>query len=45
MQAAKLLDIRQPDVSAIMNARVRGFSQKRLMRLLIALDMEVRIQV
>ena len=44
-QAAKLLGIKQPDVSAIMNARINGFSQERLERLLNALDMEVRIQV
>lgn len=44
-QAAKLLGIKQPDVSAIMNARIEGFSQERLERLLNALDMEVRIQV
>lgn len=43
--AAALLGISQPDVSAIMNARVDGFSQERLERLLNALDMEVRIQV
>ncbi len=44
-QAAKLLGIKQPDVSAIMNARIDGFSQEGLERLLNALDMEVRIQV
>ncbi len=44
-QAAKHLGIKQPDVSAIMNARIGGFSQERLERLLNALDLEVRIQV
>jgi predicted XRE-type DNA-binding protein len=44
-RAAVLLGVSQPDVSAIMNARVDGFSQERLERLLNALDMEVRIQV
>lgn len=44
-QAAKLLGVKQPDVSAIMNARIDGFSQERLERLLNALDLEVRIQV
>lgn len=44
-QAAKILGVKQPDVSAIMNARIDGFSQERLERLLNALDMEVRIQV
>jgi predicted XRE-type DNA-binding protein len=43
--AATLLGISLPDVSAIMNARIDGFSQERLERLLNALDMEVRIQV
>jgi predicted XRE-type DNA-binding protein len=44
-QAAKILGVTQPDVSAIMNARIGGFSQERLERLLNALDMDVRIQV
>jgi predicted XRE-type DNA-binding protein len=44
-KAAKLLGIKQPDVSALMNARIDGFSQERLERLLNALDMDVRIQV
>lgn len=44
-RAAALLGISQPDVSAIVNARIDGFSQERLERLLNALDMEVRIQV
>ena len=44
-KAARLLGIKQPDVSAIMNARIDGFSLERLERLLNALDMEVRIQV
>ena len=44
-QAAELLGIRQPDVSALVNGRVDGISAERLARLLNALDMEVRIQV
>lgn len=43
--AAELLGMSQPDVSAIMNARIDGFSQARLERLLNALGLEVRIQV
>jgi predicted XRE-type DNA-binding protein len=35
-EAAKLLGIEQPDVSAIMNARLDGFSVERLQRLLDA---------
>lgn len=44
-EAARILGVAQPDVSAIMNARVDGFSQERLERLLNALDLDVRIQV
>jgi predicted XRE-type DNA-binding protein len=36
-EAAKLLGIEQPDVSAIMNARIDGFSVERLKRLVDAL--------
>jgi predicted XRE-type DNA-binding protein len=43
--AAELLGVSQPDVSAIMNARVDGFSQERLGRLLNRLDQDVRIQI
>ncbi len=43
--AAALLGVAQPDVSAIMNARIDGFSQERLERLLNKLDQEVRIQI
>lgn len=43
--AAEVLGVSQPDVSAIMNARVDGFSQERLERLLNKLDQEVRIQI
>jgi predicted XRE-type DNA-binding protein len=44
-EAARILGIAQPDVSAIMNARVDGFSQERIGRMLNALDLDVRIQV
>lgn len=44
-EAARIMGIAQPDVSALMNARVDGFSQERLERLLNALDLDVRIQV
>jgi predicted XRE-type DNA-binding protein len=44
-RAARLLGVKQPDVSAIMNARIDGFSQERLERMLNALDLEVRIQI
>ena len=44
-QAAKLLGIDQPKVSALMNGRLDGFSVTRLFRLLNALDMDVDIRV
>lgn len=44
-EAAKILGVAQPDVSAVMNARVDGFSEARLERMLNDLDLEVRIQV
>jgi predicted XRE-type DNA-binding protein len=44
-EAARLLKVSQPDVSAIMNARTDGFSQERLERMLNALDLDVRIQI
>ncbi|HET6231647.1 MAG TPA: helix-turn-helix transcriptional regulator [Longimicrobiaceae bacterium] len=43
--AADLLDIGQPDFSKLANAKVEGFSQERLEKLLNRLDMHVRIQV
>lgn len=44
-EAARILKVAQPDVSAIMNARIDGFSQERLERMLNALDLDVRIQI
>jgi predicted XRE-type DNA-binding protein len=44
-EAARILGVAQPDISAIMNARTDGFSQERLERMLNALDLDVRIQV
>lgn len=43
--AAALLGVAQPDVSAIMNARIDGFSQERLERFLNRLDQEVQIRI
>ena len=43
--AAELLDISQPDYSRLANARIEGFSQERLEKLLNRLDLHVRIQV
>ena len=44
-QAAKLLGITQPKVSAILNGRLKGFSLEKLMLLMIALDQDVEIVV
>jgi predicted XRE-type DNA-binding protein len=44
-EAAKLLRLDQPKVSALMRGRLRGFSTERLFRLLNALDQEVEIVI
>ena len=44
-EAAELLEIGQPDYSKLANARIEGFSQERLEKLLNRLDLHVRIQV
>jgi predicted XRE-type DNA-binding protein len=43
--AARLLGINQPKVSALQNYRLDGFSVERLMTLLTALDRDVEIVV
>ena len=44
-EAARLLGVKQPDVSDLMRGKLARFSMERLERFLLALDMEVRIQV
>jgi len=44
-RAAKLLAISQPEVSALLNGNVEGFSLERLIRLLLMLDKDVSIVV
>jgi predicted XRE-type DNA-binding protein len=44
-EAADMLGIRQPEVSAIMRARFRKFSQERLIGFLNKLNQKVTIQV
>ena len=44
-QAAALLGIDQPKVSALLKGRYGGFSTDRLLRLLVALDRDVDIVV
>ena len=45
VEAAKLLGITQPKVSALLNGRLDGFSTDRLFRLLNILGCDVRISV
>jgi predicted XRE-type DNA-binding protein len=45
MQAAKVLGITQPKVSALLHGHLEGFSMDRLVRFLNALDHDVRISV
>ncbi|MEA1923916.1 MAG: helix-turn-helix transcriptional regulator [Pseudomonadota bacterium] len=45
VQAAILLGITQPKVSAILNGRLKGFSLEKLMLFMIALDQDVEIVV
>jgi len=44
-EAAKLLGVDQPKVSALLNGRLSGFSFERLLRFLALLDQQVTIQV
>jgi predicted XRE-type DNA-binding protein len=43
--AARLLDINQPKISALVNYRLDGFSIERLMHFLNALDRDVEIVI
>jgi predicted XRE-type DNA-binding protein len=43
--AAALMGIDQPKVSALLNGRLANFSSERLLRLLTALDQDVKITV
>jgi predicted XRE-type DNA-binding protein len=44
-QAAKLLGIDQPKVSALVRGRLSGFSLERLMRFLLLLGQDIKITV
>lgn len=44
-QAAEVLGVDQPKVSALMRGRLSGFSVDRLLRFLLALDRDVEIVV
>lgn len=45
VEAAELLGINQPKVSALMNGQLTGFSMERLMGLLNKLDQDIKIVV
>jgi predicted XRE-type DNA-binding protein len=44
IDASKLLDIKQPDLSKILRGHYRGYSVARLMRMLTAFDQDVEIR-
>lgn len=44
-QAAKLLDLKQPDLSKLMRGLVRGFSTDRLLRFLQKLGRDIDINI
>ncbi len=44
-QAAKLLGVDQPKVSALIRGRLTGFSLERLMRFLLSLGQDIKITV
>jgi predicted XRE-type DNA-binding protein len=44
-EAARLLDVNQPKISALMNYQLDGFSVERLMHFLNALDRDVEIVI
>lgn len=45
VQAAQILGVDQPKISALLRGRVTGFSVERLLRFLLALDRNVEIVV
>lgn len=45
VQAAEILKVTQPKISALLHGRLEGFSIERIMRFLNALDQDVRIKV
>ncbi|HXU31374.1 MAG TPA: helix-turn-helix transcriptional regulator [Thermoanaerobaculia bacterium] len=44
-EAAKVLGVTQPKVSALLHYKLAGFSVERLMKLLTALDQDVEIMI
>ncbi len=44
-QAAKILGISQPKVSALLHGKLAGFSMDRLLKFLMALDQDIEIRI
>ncbi len=44
-QAAKILSVSQPKISALLNGKLAGFSMDRLLKFLMALDQDIEIRV
>jgi predicted XRE-type DNA-binding protein len=44
-EAARILGVNQPKISALLRGRLEGFSIERIMRYLAALDQDVKIEV
>lgn len=44
-EAAKILKLDQPKISAIMSGRLSGFSLERMLLLLISLDRDIEIRI
>jgi predicted XRE-type DNA-binding protein len=44
-QAAEILGVNQPKISALLRGRLDGFSVERILRLLTALDQDVEITI
>jgi len=45
VQAAEIIGVSQPKISALLRGRLEGFSIERIMRFLSALDQDVQISV
>lgn len=43
VQAAELLDLPQPKISALKNGKLRGFSLEKLLEIMVKLDRDVEI--
>ena len=44
-QAAKILNVSQPKISALLNGKLAGFSMDRLLKFLMALDQDIEIRI